>query len=865
MNLRCEICDLVFNDHNKLTTHSKTDERHKLRYWYTQNRNKAKSITYSVSVPLRIYELRSKIKIPIERNRFSQNCSEISDVFEIEIHDEVKADSSELPFYLENDKPFPLVFKQVARFCDYTEPPHKSIICVLKLKIRGQKYQKPKYSLIEVIIRVEKEDLREILGPFKPYCRENREIIRFPNVKQQIPRDRLQQQNQLISKTKIFLRKYEIPDKLMESLENMLRGRKNFQNLDQNNLSSILKELGLHDAMGTLREGNYVDYFHNVLWIEEHHAQKEMERYNQKDVTLLTDRRPLYGINIPNLSEGRPSLLPQDQVLIHKRNDMFRCAYEGCIEIIERDKIYVAAHSRKFKYVNKELVHVEFKINRRPFMLSHRALDQIENQATISTTLFPKKFKTKPNTTMRLKGTDISSSQPINDQQYQAIKNILENSAHPAPYVLFGPPGTGKTSTLVTAIYQIWKKSFSSLKKSRIFICAPSNSAVDVIVQRLLLDTDIPHEDVMRLYAKHRLANPELKDCSVNKIYVPDLDKKSIIAATTITAGWLVDKGIGKGYFDYLFIDEAGHATETDILVPLAGFFGDGCCLVLSGDPQQLRPVVTSPLAVSLGYDISLLERLMSKIELYRRNVNNSSNGYGIITKLINNYRSHEQILHIPNKNFYHGELKAVGYRKITTLARGWKGLKDPDFPIIFRSVNNGNDSREDISPSYFNTDEIKIVKQYVDKLLGDSWNGYKVTEKDIGIITPYRKQVEKIQKYLNHRGWSKIEVGSVEKFQGNEKLIIIISTVRSSTEQIETDYKFKLGFLKDPRRFNVALTRAMALLIVVGNSNILYCDSNWKEFIDYCIEHKSYEGDLPSVLKSSQVKKKRKHKKKKK
>ena len=145
---------------------------------------------------------------------------------------------------------------------------------------------------------------------------------------------------------------------------------------------------------------------------------------------------------------------------------------------------------------------------------------------------------------------------------------------------------------------------------------------------------------------------------------------------------------------------------------------------------------------------------------------------------------------------------------------------------------------REDISPSFFNPEELFVVVDYVKKLLD-----FNVDEDDIGIITPYRRQVQKLRWRLEERGMTDITVGTTEEFQGQERKVIIVSTVRyeeiqtlgqcdahtllllvrSSPEYVTLDHRHRLGFLADSKRFNVAITRSQALLIVVGNPHILY------------------------------------------
>ena len=102
------------------------------------------------------------------------------------------------------------------------------------------------------------------------------------------------------------------------------------------------------------------------------------------------------------------------------------------------------------------------------------------------------------------------------------------------------------------------------------------------------------------------------------------------------------------------------------------------------------------------------------------------------------------------------------------------------------------------------NVDEMVMVRHYVDQLL--DYRASRITAKDIGVVTPYQKQAQRMRVMLAGRGWDEVTVGSVEQFQGQERRVIIISTVRSSKEYIESDVKHNLGFLVNPKRFNVAM-----------------------------------------------------------
>ena len=148
-------------------------------------------------------------------------------------------------------------------------------------------------------------------------------------------------------------------------------------------------------------------------------------------------------------------------------------------------------------------------------------------------------------------------------------------------------------------------------------------------------------------------------------------------------------------------------------------------------------------------------------------------------------------MIELPSKLFYDNELQAHAKIMEREGMCTWKHLVKPGIPMIFHGIA-GKDERESNSPSWFNADESLLVKQYVMKLLQDSPRGLAIKETDIGIIAPYRKQVLKIKSIL--KKFPGVEIGSVEQFQGQEKRIIIISTVRSSPEFIQDDKKFNIG-----------------------------------------------------------------------
>lgn len=191
-----------------------------------------------------------------------------------------------------------------------------------------------------------------------------------------------------------------------------------------------------------------------------------------------------------------------------------------------------------------------------------------------------------------------------------------------------------------------------------------------------------------------------------------------------------------------------------------------------------------------------MLARLM-ELSQYDPNIGGGST----VVKLLENYRNHPAILKYPNDQFYASELISKASHNVTNSLEGWKFWPNKNFPIIFHSIK-GSDAQERHSPSFFNPLECLQVKKYVEDLR--SARGLNIRGDDIGVISPYASQVKKLRVGLDAVN-SGIKVGSVEEFQGQEKRIIIISTVRSNKQYLEFDKRFALGFLSNPKRFNGA------------------------------------------------------------
>lgn len=412
-----------------------------------------------------------------------------------------------------------------------------------------------------------------------------------------------------------------------------------------------------------------------------------------------------------------------------------------------------------------------------------------------------------------------SSFRPINPylnrEQACAVEMILGCKGSP-PYVIYGPPGTGKTVTLVETILQLYK----TRKRARILVCASSNSAADHILEKLLdkHGTGVQTSEMFRLNATSRayedVKSDFLRFCFFDEMVfkcppLRALLKYKIIISTYMSASLLYAEGIRRGHFSHIILDEAGQASEPETMIPISNLCIKETVIVLAGDPKQLGPVIYSRQAENYGLGKSFLDRLF-ECKYYGGNDEN------YVIKLVRNYRCHPAILDLPSRLFYNGELIASKEDTMSTMY-DYMDLPNKSFPVLFIGIQ-GCDEREGSNPSWFNRIEVSKVIEIIRKLRRNT----DLCDDDIGVITPYRQQVLKLKKALQSLEMPELQVGSVEQFQGQEREVIIISTVRSTIKHNEFDRVHQLGFLSNPRRFNVAITRAKSLLILIGNPHII-------------------------------------------
>jgi len=431
--------------------------------------------------------------------------------------------------------------------------------------------------------------------------------------------------------------------------------------------------------------------------------------------------------------------------------------------------------------------------------------------------------------------------------------------------LIHGPPGTGKTSTLIEIIRQLHKEG------KRVLICANTHVATCNIARGLLVlkDDTLKDDDMCRIGLQDKIApdvqcislvtyleqNTKLKEyqkainqmskqnknsgamCEMYRKTIKEfhelehtltrekLMKSKLIFATLAGAGnqALIDliRADPTFTFDCAIIDECAQALEVSCWIPIL----KSKRLIIAGDHHQLPPVVSSYEARRPGKEITLFERD------YNMNLPEHC-----IQMLKIQYRMNESIMSW-SKEQYYKELEAHDSVKGISLKDSRTGSLFP--PLILIPVKGPPEMP--IRTSYMNIDEASLVLGMV-KSLKKSLSELK--ESDIGIITPYSFQVKLIQQVLENSKLA-IECSSVDGFQGREKEVIIISTVRSNTI---TDLNKSLGFLRDYRRMNVTITRARRCVILIGDVETLKRDEKLESPIKIFEQSHSTHIQAPSV-----------------
>ncbi|XVE65223.1 hypothetical protein DITRI_Ditri07aG0163900 [Diplodiscus trichospermus] len=441
----------------------------------------------------------------------------------------------------------------------------------------------------------------------------------------------------------------------------------------------------------------------------------------------------------------------------------------------------------------------------------------------------------------------------LNASQVFAVKSVLQKPIS----LIQGPPGTGKTVTSAAIVYHMAKQG-----QGQVLVCAPSNVAVDQLaekisatglkvvrlcaksreavsspVEHLTLHYQVRHLDTSEKSELHKLqqlkdeqgelsSSDEKKYKALKRATEREISQSAdVICCTCVGAG---DPRLANFRFRQVLIDESTQATEPECLIP--SVLG-AKQVVLVGDHCQLGPVIMCKKAARAGLAQSLFERLvLLGVKPIRLQVQ---------------YRMHPCLSEFPSNSFYEGTLQngvTINERQSSGIDFPWPV---PNRPMFFY-VQMGQEEISASGTSYLNRTEAANVEKIVTTFLRSG-----IVPSQIGVITPYEGQRAYIVNYMSRNGalrqqlYKEIEVASVDSFQGREKDYIILSCVRSNEHQ-------GIGFLNDPRRLNVALTRARYGIVILGNPKVLSKQPLWNGLLTHYKENECLvEGPLNNLKQS--------------
>lgn len=449
----------------------------------------------------------------------------------------------------------------------------------------------------------------------------------------------------------------------------------------------------------------------------------------------------------------------------------------------------------------------------------------------------------------------------LNASQQAAVHKIIDTQELA---IVHGPPGTGKTTTLVQAIKALIKQN-----GQQILVTAPSNTAVDLLSEKLsleglnvlrignparvserlmslTLDSKISaHSDMKEIKklkkqaseyknmahkykrnfgkaerdqrkALFDAAHQLIKEVDKTEQFITDdlLSKAQVITATLVGANHYT---IRDRKFHTAIIDEAGQSLEPACWIPIL----KSQKLILAGDHLQLPPTIKSQQTAKDGLSTTLLEKCAT---LHPQ----------AVVLLDEQYRMNEAIMGFSSKEFYEGRLKAHASVANRLLFPG-------DVPVSFiDTAGSGFDEKQE-GTSTANPEEAAFLFKHLRKLIGESKDHYTSENfPTIAIISPYKEQIRIMNQLLldspellEYR--DKISVNTIDSFQGQERDVVYISLTRSNADG-------EIGFLNDTRRMNVAMTRARKKLVVIGDSSTLAYSSFYADMISYAEQLNGYQ-----------------------
>lgn len=402
-------------------------------------------------------------------------------------------------------------------------------------------------------------------------------------------------------------------------------------------------------------------------------------------------------------------------------------------------------------------------------------------------------------------------------------KDIVEHALRARDYLLvLGMPGTGKSTTITVLVQALIREG------RRVLITSYTNNAVDNVLEKLV-PLGIPFGRFGKASKVPPIISPYAIDENSRLTTTDEINEflktRLVFGATCLG---ITHPLLQTMEFDVCIVDEASQITLPVILGPIL----HSKRFVLVGDHNQLPPLVRSSEAQSLGLNESLFMRLTAAHP-------------EAVFKLSYQYRMCRDIMKVANVLVYENELSCLSEdvfeaklvpttapEKQASIPRWLKRVVDPERHVVFCNTDttaSGMGAREVCQDEViFNEKEANIVFYVVSGLV----DGLGIPPTEIGIVTPYRRQIKAIESLLRKKFSNSIDVNTVDRFQGKEKACLIISFVRSNASCLVGE------LLKDWRRINVAFTRARCKLIVIGSENTLSKDEFISKFIAMCHEN---------------------------
>ncbi|CAK1357377.1 putative helicase Mov10l1 [Cercospora beticola] len=669
------------------------------------------------------------------------------------------------------------------------------------------------------------------------------------------------------------------------------------------------------DEPATLEQHNYDQFFRAALQREIDAQLKDCERYalyqvplwqNPEDVSFSTHRLLVPGlresflsievgdiVNVRQIRYDQSGNVITSSGIVNNRGELLPGRLDICYDAVVWlvDRFNETLHLRIDNFVPaSRFFNICFTMQTSRHAALQAAVLEVCTQLEcgnewLQRMLFPEPKDGTLQRTLNAARYDLDLIDPLlNHEQMRAINTVLYEDYGRVPYLISGPPGTGKTKTVVELALQLLGQD----ETRHLLICAPSDSAADTLVRRL--SSRLSPKELLRLNSVAR-SFPEVPNAVLPFCYVDDrifamppfaeFMQKQVVVTTTRDAELLRrsrltnadlfshELGIYSAYhprsaspnlllhWDTLIIDEAAQATEPETLIPLLvvappspqSNFVREPQVVLVGDQNQLGPRTANKTSALRR---SLFEGLLSRSLYSNHPLARAKEEGGHIPRLtsdmlpilrppfvdlIRNYRSHPGILAIPSALFYHDTLEPVA--EDTDALLNWPGFEARDIPVVFHD-HRGSDEIERDGGGWYNVSEADIA---VD--LARSFLKQGVSAADVCIMSPFSAQVKLLRAKARAQGFimAAINVGPLEAFQGLEFRVVIICTTRTRNRFLDQDIARGLGVIHEPKRFNVALTRAKQAMIVIGNPDVLDQDPNWAAFMAFCKRNGAWKG----------------------